>query len=190
MDKLTNPELAIMGLVAEEPKHAYRIDQEIAQRGMREWTEIGFSSIYYTLNRLEKAGWLESDLRTEGSGPARRVYRLTGSGWEAYRSGVEDRLAHPRPRSGDFPLALGNLPALPPDRVASALETYRTTLRDKIAELIDKQAQDDAAAGERGGRLPAHVRSLFEYSLSALAVERDWVERFLKENLPKGAEND
>ena len=53
IETLTNTELAILGLVAEQPKHGYQIEQDIAARGMRDWTEIGFSSIYYVLNKLE-----------------------------------------------------------------------------------------------------------------------------------------
>ena len=50
---MTNPELAILSLIAEKPRHGYDIEQVIEARGMREWTEIGFSSIYYLLNKLE-----------------------------------------------------------------------------------------------------------------------------------------
>ena len=44
---MTNAELAVLSLVVEAPRHGYEIEQAIAERGMREWTEIGFSSIYY-----------------------------------------------------------------------------------------------------------------------------------------------
>ena len=44
---MTNAELAILSLIAEQPRHGYQIDQVIQERGMREWTEVGFSSIYY-----------------------------------------------------------------------------------------------------------------------------------------------
>ena len=52
---MTNAELAILSLIGESPRHGYEIEQVIEARGMREWTEIGFSSIYYLLKKLEKA---------------------------------------------------------------------------------------------------------------------------------------
>ena len=55
---MTNTELAILGLIAEQPRHGYQIEQVIEERGMRNWTEIGFSSIYYLLKKLEKAGYV------------------------------------------------------------------------------------------------------------------------------------
>ncbi|HUV26505.1 MAG TPA: PadR family transcriptional regulator, partial [Anaerolineales bacterium] len=60
---MTNAELAILSLIAEQPRHGYDIEQVIEARGMREWTEIGFSSIYYLLNKLEKDGMIESHLQ-------------------------------------------------------------------------------------------------------------------------------
>ncbi|MGD8625667.1 MAG: helix-turn-helix transcriptional regulator, partial [Anaerolineae bacterium] len=48
---MTNAELAILTLVAEAPHHGYEIEQIIQERGMREWTEVGFSSIYYLLKK-------------------------------------------------------------------------------------------------------------------------------------------
>jgi len=113
---LTNVELAILGMVAERPKHGYQLEQDIELRGMRNWTEIGFSSIYYVLNKLEKSGWLVSEAAFEPGtgGPARKVYRLTTSGKAALHEAVRERLAHPRARNGDFELALANLPVLSP----------------------------------------------------------------------------
>ena len=43
---MTDAELAVLSLVAEQPCHGYEIEQVIEARGVREWTEVGFSSIY------------------------------------------------------------------------------------------------------------------------------------------------
>jgi DNA-binding PadR family transcriptional regulator len=182
MEKLTNSELAILGMVSETPKHAYRLEQEIVERGMRQWTEIGFSSIYYVLNKLEQAGWLASELREEGSGPARRVYRLTDEGWKVYREGVESRLAQPRPRTGDFILGLANLPALSSLERCHALQAYHNTLRQQIDEIRLKQARDQSDSLTRGQALEDHVNSLFDYATTLLEAECDWVEAFIAKN--------
>ena len=53
---MTNAELAVLSLLVEQPRHGYEIERVIEERGMRDWTEIGFSSIYYVLGKLEKRG--------------------------------------------------------------------------------------------------------------------------------------
>ena len=47
-------EAAILGLLCENPLYGYTIEKIIEERGMRHWTDIGFSSIYYVLKRLER----------------------------------------------------------------------------------------------------------------------------------------
>lgn len=47
-------EQLILGILAEGPQHGYHIEQIIKERDMRKWTDVGFSSIYYTLDKLEK----------------------------------------------------------------------------------------------------------------------------------------
>lgn len=211
MEPITNTELAILGLLAEGQKHAYGLEQDIAARGMRAWTEIGFSSIYYVLNKLESAGLLASVLVDEGEpeplapaadeslpegrgrgpmhrdaarrrGPARRVYQLTKTGWEDYRAAVYERLAHPRPRSADFELGLANLPALPPEAARAALETYRASLRGSITSVRAKQQADRSAAEKAGHAFPPHVIALFERSLYLMQAELDWIETYLSKD--------
>jgi DNA-binding PadR family transcriptional regulator len=92
---MTNAELAVLSLVAEQPRHGYEIERVIEERGMREWTEIGFSSIYYLLKKLEREGLIEGQLAETGRGPARKVYRLTPAGHEAARAGVLEALSVP-----------------------------------------------------------------------------------------------
>lgn len=194
IDTLTNTELAVLGLVAERPRHGYLIEQAIEERGFREWTEIGFSSIYYVLNKLEASGWLVSDLNAEPlppeqvppeqaasagrgrrRGPARRVYRLTEAGRQVLRDAVWQRLSQPRPRTGDFDLALANLPALNPETVREGLAAYRADLRSRLLGLRAKYAFDKAAAAQQHRPLPPHVDLLFSRSIYLLESEIAWV---------------
>lgn len=171
--ELTITEMAVLGLIAESPRHGYQVEQLIAERGMREWTEIGFSSIYYLLNKMEAAGLLESD-RIEGSErPARKVYRATQYGLTLLAEAVRSRLRAPRLRSGDFDLALANLWILPPEDVLAALETYAVDLKTRYASVFDKQERDG------GGTLPYHVRALFDHSLELIRREQEWVEKWI-----------
>ena len=176
---ITNSDLAILGLVAEEPRHGYQIEQDIEQRGMRQWTEIGFSSIYYVLNKLESAGWLVSDHQSTGDRPIRRVYRLTDAGWQVYREAVAERLRSPKPHSDDFDLGLANWLALPQEDALEALTGYRDRLAADLAQAVEKRNQD-----RRNGLLP-HVEALFDHGLTLLQAEFNWVNQYI-ESFQKG----
>ena len=110
---LSSAETAILGLLAEQPRHGYEIEQVIAERGMRDWTEIGFSSIYYVLGRLEHAGLATATTTpAAGRGPARRVHAPTAAGYEALRAATLAALGTPAPVARPLLLALANLPLI------------------------------------------------------------------------------
>ena len=94
----TNAELAVLSLLAEKPMHGYQIEQTIESRGMREWTEIGFSSIYYILEKLRSRGCVESRLEAaEGKGPSRQIFSLTPAGRAVFQTGCAERPRQPQP---------------------------------------------------------------------------------------------
>ena len=170
---LTNTEVAILGLIAEQPRHAYELNQVIEGRGMREWTDVAFSSIYYVLNRLEKRGLVSSQRVQEGHTPPRRVYRLTDKGHLAMRDSVKELLSHVQRPAYDLDLGIANLPLLTHEEAVTSLETYRATLAAYIAQL-------EARWESQGkGRLPLFVDGLFEHGLAHRRAELEWVTRFI-----------
>jgi len=172
---MTNAEITILGLVAEGPRHGYDIESVIQERGMRNWTDVGFSSIYYVLNKLEDVGLVGSHLEQHGRGPARKVYTITETGLAALRQAVADLLSIPRRRPMDLDLGLANLSLLPADQARACLEVYRAAMQTRIEAL-------EALWEEKGrGQLPRHVEALFAHPLAVARAERGWVETFLAE---------
>lgn len=176
---ITNTELAILGLLAEMPKHGYQIEQDIQSRGMRGWADIGFSSIYHILNKLEAAGCLESTQQDTTDRPARKVYSLSPLGWQTYFAAVLARLKEPRPFTTDFPLALANLGTLPIPEIIIALRSHHSALLDQITQLQQKQQADHQAA-----QLPWFVDTLFEYSQSQMRASADFIDSLIQKLEP------
>jgi len=171
---INNTELAILALVSEQPRYGYQLESVIEQRGMREWTEIGFSSIYYVLNKMENKCWLGSEMQPSDGHPARKVYRLTKLGYEILHQGLVERLSSPRPRTGDFDIALANLPVLSPDEIIKCLEEYHSSLAHQITRVQSKWKED------KKNNLPTHVDELFEHSLIHMQTELNWASKFLQ----------
>ncbi|MBT3714354.1 MAG: PadR family transcriptional regulator [Anaerolineae bacterium] len=177
---MTNAELAILSLVAEAPRHGYEIEQIIEERGMREWTEIGFSSIYYLLKKLEKVDCVESELiLTQGRGKARRVYQITAEGFVALREATLEALSHPKQSYPAILLGVANLPILDGDQAQNALESYLAGVEERLAHV-------SAKAGAQSP-LPPHVQYLFDHSLMMLEAEKSWVEKTIRK-MKRGAE--
>jgi len=165
---MTNAELAVLGLVVEEPRHGYQIEQVIEERGMREWTEVGFSSIYYLLKKLEREGLVEGTLEEAERGPARKVYRATDAGREALLAGSLEALSVPKRRYSALLLGLAHLPSIPPAEARTALEAYRAALVQRLEGLQERW--------DRQRPLPYFVDAMFDHSQTMVETELRWLD--------------
>jgi DNA-binding PadR family transcriptional regulator len=168
---MTNAELAILSLIAERPRYGYEIDETIEARGMRGWTDIGFSSIYYLLKKLTGDGLLVQETRESEHGPARKVYSVTQAGITALRTGTTDALTNLDGGERDFLLGLANLPAL-------SLAEVLDALRSRLAHLGDRR-KGIAMAQAAQQPLFEHVNALFDYSLVSIDTQIEWLKTFV-----------
>jgi DNA-binding PadR family transcriptional regulator len=169
MRPLTDSELLVLGLVAEMPRHAYELEQVIASRNMREWTQIGFSSIYFVLGRLEGLGLV--DARKPSGNKAKKVFSVTRAGRITLRQQAIAALGSVRPSYGPVLLGMVHWPALERDQALAALASRTRAVgaeRERILELQISQQP-----------LPDHVEAIFEYVLGQLRAEEEWVGRTL-----------
>jgi DNA-binding PadR family transcriptional regulator len=171
---MTNAELAILTMIAEKPRHGYEIEQVIEERGMRAWTEVGFSSIYYLLKKLEKEALIEGRMeRQPGRGPARVVYKLTSTGKQAVQAGVLQALSAPKRSYPPILLGMANLPGISKGQALTALQTYR--------EGLSSRREQVQTSRESQRPLPFFVEAMFSYSLTMIEAERAWVEEFIQQ---------
>ncbi len=171
---MTNAELAILSLVVENPCYGYDIEQIIEQRGMRDWTEIGFSSIYYLLKKLEKKGFIFSHLdQQSGPGPARKIYEITPQGKNAWQKATLVALSEPQQMYPLIQLGLAGIPGLPRDETKAALARYKQNLEQHEKFVISRM--------ESQSPLPFHVKWMFEYSLALLKTEIQFTQQMLDE---------
>ncbi|MFV0307932.1 MAG: PadR family transcriptional regulator [Desertimonas sp.] len=164
--ELTPAELTILGLVIERPAHGYDLERVIDQRGIRQWTAVGFSSIYYLLTKLEKRGLIQSEHATPGS-KSRRVFHATDEGKHVARQEVIAHLADAQPVPHPFLVGIANLPLLTDREYAEALRARFPQIEARIA-AVNQAAESQAP-------LPLAAREVFSYSLSLLEAERSWL---------------
>ncbi len=167
---LTPAELTLLGLLVEKPRHGYELEEVIAERGMREWTEIGFSSIYYLLTKLQGRGLIEPT-GEPARGKARKVFAPTPAGRRACAEAAEQAIAEPRPVFSPLLVGLANQPVIPPERLRAALA--------RRAETLAEREQEVRAAVPR--EAPPFVRAIFDHSLAQLRAEQAWLAAYREE---------
>lgn len=168
---MTNAEFAILSLVAEASRHGYEIEQVIEMRGMREWTEVGFSSIYYLLNKLEKKGLVKSRMeQAAGKGPARKVYEVTEDGRKTYFEKTLEALSVPQNNYNPLMLGLANFPAVGREAARQALAARQASLTAELAQVQERwQVQRP---------MPDFVAAMFDYSVTMISAEIEWLKKY------------
>jgi DNA-binding PadR family transcriptional regulator len=187
-------ELAILGLLQEQPLHGYELKKRVGETLGTLWG-ISYGSLYPALRRLERDGAIESVESSPGdvvsmpstgslagdlaaarvrrapkaSRRTRKVYRLTPRGAERLRQLLVDDDAGVVDDERTFALKLVFCGQL--DRAArlQLLERRRTALADRLA----RARRSGNARGDR------YARSLFEHRTQSTQRDLEWVDALI-----------
>ncbi|MHA2391612.1 MAG: PadR family transcriptional regulator [Promethearchaeota archaeon] len=176
--KLNHREFVVLGLVAEFPSHAYSINQRIDERGMRDWTRIGKSSIYNDLNNLEENGLVES-YREEVDNRIRKVYSVTDYGYDILKQKTYNVLNEFIGRNDEnFYVAFSMLPILSNKQQIKAITNSINTLMMHKKELEEMLEQNSS--------MPINVRGLFLHPIQILGTDIEFLKWVLNEIKDEG----
>jgi DNA-binding PadR family transcriptional regulator len=165
---LANPlVLPILGLVAEQPRHAYALFSELRSR----YAYIGArnSTVYTLLNTLVEAGWL----RSRPKDADRQVFQLTAAGRLALAERVEREL-----RDGAlsdrtaFMAALAYLGILAPTEAAAALQGR--------VDRIHREEERLEGALDQAENIPELHMIETHYYRDQLDHERSWLDATIR----------
>jgi DNA-binding PadR family transcriptional regulator len=87
---LTTPDTVLLSLLAERPMHGYQANLELERREIRDWAGISRPQVYYSLEKLARAGLMRS-LETDepAAGPERSTFETTAKGRAALADALE-----------------------------------------------------------------------------------------------------
>jgi DNA-binding PadR family transcriptional regulator len=168
-------EAAVLGLLCENPQYGYTIEKIIEERGMRHWTDIGFSSIYYVLKRLEHRSLVVSACEHQQDKPARKVYTITPEGKRMMKEKVRFLLSTNPRIASPFDLAIVHLPLLSKEENITCLKE-RVRALDRAIEHINAHHDRHITSGK-----PYFVCAISDRALAHLTTEKRWVEQFITE---------
>jgi DNA-binding PadR family transcriptional regulator len=87
---LTTADLVLLSLLAERPMHGYQANLELERREIRDWAAISRPLVYYSLEKLARAGLIRgSDSAQPIGGPERNTYQTSAKGRAALADALE-----------------------------------------------------------------------------------------------------
>ncbi len=175
MRDLTNAETALLGLLAEGPKHPYQVEIDVRQRDMRFWTDLSMSSIYKLLRKLEKDNLVSAETEISEENRARKVYSVSKDGLNVLRWKVRKILSVPEHMKWQMDLAISNLAVIKRDKAIVCLEEYKLALEKKIQ---DYGKLDDYL---KSVNCVTHKLALSRRPIRIFEGEIKWVKEYLEE---------
>ena len=140
-------EVVVLGLLAEEQLYGYELLERFRARSMGFWIEVGKASVYQTLHRLERDGFVSGRAQEGTDGPDRRVFRITKAGLVRLRLGLEERFGELAPYETEAGTALGFANLLAVSETRAAVDARVRAVRDLLDSLASERSR---TAGERG----------------------------------------
>lgn len=171
---ISDLEASVLGLVCERFRYGYEIEKIIEERNMRNWTDIAFSSIYYVLKKLERAGLITSKSESAG-GRSRKVYDVTEEGRREISEKVRHLLSNHGGFKSTFDLGIGFMGLLEDGDPIEALEAYLVSLEERRVHYEGRLKVIERSDW------PYHIRALCTRPLALLDAEEEWSLAFIKE---------
>jgi DNA-binding PadR family transcriptional regulator len=169
---MSKNELAILGLLAEGPKHGYQIHQQIKFRHMEMWAKINMASIYNTLTRLDEQGLITPEKERVGNMPERTVYSITASGLGELGNLVLAFLRADERPWWPFLLGVAFIYGAARQQVLEVLQIRRK----ELGEHLESFKKDVACVK---GSVPFNWSLLVESGEEHMRFELDWLDRLI-----------
>jgi DNA-binding PadR family transcriptional regulator len=174
---VTQGEAIILRILASGDRHAYALDRLFDENRMREWADIGFSSIYSTLGKLERKELVRSRMEPEQAGPARRVYSLTAKGRAEVRREIVRLLEGGDSEPKDLTTVGLILSSFLGERdFEASLARRRTGLVRRLEFLRDPEIPETARGRDR-------IRLAFQRQRALVQAEVAWLDDVIGETV-------
>ena len=182
--EITTPDLVVLALLTERPRHGYDVHAELERRDVRDWAEISKPQVYYSLRKLAERDLIRPAQGPPGAGPERQVWQLVEAGRRALQAGLarEDWACRRPPPPVLTWLALS--PQAPAGAGARVVARRRAFLRDELARERATAASRAAAAEGPGVRA---ARLMVALTVRQFAVELAWLDEVEAALAPEAA---
>ena len=174
---LTNSELMILQVIsANNDISGYEINKYVKYAEYNIWADIGKTSIYASLKKLEKKQYIiaELDLNKKGKGPLPYKYNISKSGLKILYDEMIEILSSAGIRDRSFDLTLSALQLLPSGDVIKALENRISFLRLEF-NRIKEEYNDRKDCVDLGPDL------LYQHILSLNKTEITFTEKIMQQ---------
>ena len=161
-------QLLLLGILTSEKMHGYRLNEYVTH-AMKLYTDIKRSTAYYTLEKLEKEGYVQHEVERKGKRPERRVYQITEKGGTYFFDLLREHLSSYERTYYADDVGIAFMEQLPAAEACQML----TEKREKIQTVL----QEFREFPEHGKNL----RYVINHNIAHLEADLAWLNSVLSE---------
>jgi DNA-binding PadR family transcriptional regulator len=165
-------ELAILGLLKEQPMHGYQLSRELGESLGGFW-RVSYGSLYPSLRRLEREGAVESMRSDERAARRKNVYRITEKGEKLFFELLQETPHDNSSEDTRFRVRLAFFKYLPPETRIRLLERRRAALEDRLSTIKDSLRTTRE-------RVDDYTLALMEHGRSATESDIAWLDGLIQ----------
>jgi DNA-binding PadR family transcriptional regulator len=184
-------ELAILGLLKQQPMHGYQLSRELGESLGGFW-RVSYGSLYPTLRRLERDGLVAPVAGGSTGGRRKTVFGITEQGEGAFLELLQETPADNSTEDNRFRVRLAFFRYLPPETRIRLLERRRAFLTGRLDTIDGSLRASREGADDYTLAVMEHGRAATETDIAWLddliRNERDKADRRLgRDTEPEGA---
>ncbi len=169
-------QLILLGILLKKKMHGYQLNDYL-MHAMGLYTDLKKSTAYYTLEKLEKSGYVQHTVEREGKRPERYVYQITQRGRSYFLDLLREHLkSYTRTYYGD-------------DVAISFMDQLSTA---EVSQLLAEKREKIQALLQLFREHPNHGknwRHVFSHNIAHLKVDLSWISKILKD-IGRRSDND
>ena len=161
-------QLILLGVLLGGKTHGYRLNEYVTH-AMGLYADIKKSTVYYTLEKLEKDGYVEHEIEREGKRPERRVYQITEKGESYFLQLLRNNL-------GEFTRTYFT------DDIGIAFMDQLST--PEVRELLEKKRGIIQSALKQFKEVPDHGGNwhyVISHNIAHLEADLAWIDSMLND---------
>jgi len=172
--EISDKELAILGMIYENPMYGYEIEKVMQETSMNDWTEIAFSSIYFLLKRLESKNLIISKIEQNEKNQTRKIYSTTEIGKQQTKEKLKDILSHHEKTIWQIDLGMAYQQILSQKEVKECLLLYEEEIDKSI--VCYKELQKYLSDHE----CPQNRLQLAQRPMRLFEAEKEWIHTYIQ----------
>jgi DNA-binding PadR family transcriptional regulator len=165
-------ELAILGLLKQQPMHGYQLSRELGGSLGGYW-RVSYGSLYPTLRRMERDGLVAPTTGEPTGGRRKTVYGITEQGERTFLELLQEAPGDTSSEDARFRVRLAFFRYLPPETRIRLLERRRAALTERLASF------DDAIDAGRD-EADDYRLAVMEHGRAATAADVAWLDDLIR----------